>query len=159
MASHNKSTTARQELVNTLETMNPAQKFYVMFFHSGGYVGMPTIGPVDVTPDNIRAMKNWLFSVGHTFGSDPTKAVQHALELVPAPDTVWLLSDGKFSPKAVTAIRNANDSINSHINTIGFYSHEGEQVLHQIADENRGVYRFVPPPNATPAPASSGNTP
>ena len=148
MKSRGKSTAARQELVNTLEMMDPAQKFYVLFFHSGGYVGMPAPGPVDATPENIRAMTNWLFSVGHKFGSDPTKAVQRALELTPAPDAVWLLSDGKFSTKAVAAIRDANDSVNAHINTIGFYSHAGEQVLRQIAGENRGVYRFVPPPDA-----------
>jgi hypothetical protein len=159
MKNNGKSAAARQELVRTLETMNPAQKFYVLFFHSGGYEAMPAPGPVDATPDNIHAMTNWLFSVGHKFGSDPTTAVKRALDLVPAPDTLWLLSDGKFSSKAVAAIRDANGPLNAHINTIGFYSREGEQVLRQIAGENRGTYRFVPPPNDTATNAPGGNTP
>ncbi len=159
MRSKGKSTAVRKEVVSTLQTMNPAQKFYVLFFHSGGYVGMPTPGPVDATPDNIRAMTNWLFSVGHKFGSDPTAAVKYALDLVPAPDTLWLLSDGKFSAKAVTAIRDANAPLNVHINTIGFYSREGEQVLRQIAEENSGIFRFVPPPNPAAASAPGGNAP
>jgi hypothetical protein len=159
MKSNGKSAVARQELARILETMNPAQKFYVLFFHSSGYEGMPAPGPVDATPDNIRAMTNWLFSVGHKFGSDPTKAVKRALDLAPAPDTLWLLSDGKFSSKAVAAIRDANASLNAHINTIGFYSREDESVLRQIAGENCGIYRFVPPPNDTATHAPGGNTP
>jgi hypothetical protein len=158
MRNNHKSIVARHELVNTLETMNPAQKFYVMFFHSGGFVGMPTPGPVDATPENIHAMTNWLFSVGHKFGSDPTIAVKNALGLVPTPDTLWLLSDGKFSAKAVAAIRDSND-LNVHINTIGFYSRQGEQTLRQIAEENRGTYRFIPPPAPTAARAPDGNSP
>lgn len=157
MKSNGKSAVARSELVNTLKTMNPAQKFYVLFFHSGGYVGMPTPGPVDATPDNIRAMTNWLFSVGHKWGSDPTAAVKRALDLVPAPDTLWLLSDGKFSAKAIAAIRDANDSLNAHINTIGFYSRQGEQTLRQIADENRGIFRFIPPPASAGTNMPAGN--
>jgi hypothetical protein len=158
MKSNHKSAVARRELLETLESMSQAQKFYILFFHSGGYEAMPAPGPVDATPDNINAITNWLFSVGHKFGSDPTKAVKRALDLLPPPDTVWLLSDGKFSSKAAEAIRDANGPLNVHINTIGFYSSEGEQVLHQIADENRGIYRFVPPPNPA-ANAPVGNAP
>jgi hypothetical protein len=155
MRSNGKSAAARRELASTIQAMNPAQKFYVMFFHSDGYEGMPFPGPVNATPDNIRSMTNWLFSAGHKFGSDPTKAVERALDLVPAPDTLWLLSDGKFSSKAAESIRAANAPLNAQINTIGFYSREGEPVLRQIAEENRGLYRFVPPPNpaASNAPA------
>jgi len=156
MKNNGKSFVARHELLHALENMSPAQKFYILFFHSGGYDGMPALGPVDATPDNIRAITNWLFSVGHKFGSDPVRAVNRGLSLKPPPDTMWLLSDGKFSSKAVAAIRDANGNFNVHINTIAFYSHEGEEVLHQIADENRGIYRFVPPPAAgTSAPTGT----
>jgi hypothetical protein len=147
MKSNGKSAAARQELLSKVEAMKPEQDFYVLFFHSGGYEGMPTLGPVAATPENIRAMTNWLFSVGHKFGSDPTKGVERALGLAPAPDTLWLLSDGEFSPKIVNAVREANGPIHAHINTIGFYSRDGEPVLREIAGENQGIYRFVPPPD------------
>ena len=112
---------------------------------------MPSLGPVPATPENVRAMTNWLFSVGHRIGADPTKAMQRALGLSPAPDTVWLLSGSEFSDKVIDNIREANESVNARINTIGFYTRDGEQGMRRIAAENRGVYRFVPPPSV-PAP-------
>jgi hypothetical protein len=147
MMSDGKSFSARQEVVRTLQSMNPAKTFYVLLFHSGGYEGVPALGPVPATSENVRAMTNWLFSVGHRSGADPTKAMLRALGLAPAPDTVWLLSGSAFPDKVIDNIREANASVNAHINTIGFYTRDGEQGMRQIADENRGAYRFVPPPN------------
>jgi hypothetical protein len=151
MMTNGKSVSARQAVVRTLQSMNASNTFYVLFFHSGGYEGMPSLGPVPATPENVRAMTNWLFSVGHRTGADPTKAMQRALGLAPAPDTVWLLSGGGFSDKVIDNIRQANESVNAHINTIGLYTRDGEQGMRRIAGENRGAYRFVPPPNR-PAP-------
>jgi hypothetical protein len=96
-------------------------------------------------------MTNWLFSVGHRTGADPSKAMRRALGLAPAPDTVWLLCGSELPDKVVDNIREANETVHARINTIGFYSRDGEQAMRQIADENRGAYRFVPPPNP-PAP-------
>jgi hypothetical protein len=148
MMTNGKSLLARQAVAWTLESMNARQTFYVLLFHSGGYEGMPSLGPVPATPENVRAMTNWLFNVGHRTGADPTKAVQRALGLAPASDTVWLLSDSELPDKVVDNIREANASVNAHINTIGFYSRAGEQGLRRVAEENRGAYRFIPPPNA-----------
>ena len=151
MMTNHKSFYARQEVVRTLQSMTAAQTFYVLLFHSGGYEGMPALGPVPATPENVRAMTNWLFSVGYRSGSDPTKAMLRALGLAPAPDTVWLLSASELPNKVIDNIRQANASLNARINTIGFYTRDGEQEMRQIAYENRGAYRFVPPP-IPPAP-------
>jgi hypothetical protein len=150
MMTHGKSFSARQELVRTLQSMNLGQTFYVLLFHTGGYEGMPALGPLPATPENVHAMTNWLFSAGHRSGADPTKAMLRALGLAPAPDTVWLLSGSALPDKVIDSIREANASVNAHINTIGFYNRDGEQGLRQIAGENRGAYRFVPPPNPSP---------
>ena len=146
MKRNGKTSRARSELLSALETLGAAKTFYVLFFHSGGYEGMPGLGPVPATPDNIRAMTNWLFSVGHRFGSDPVKAMRRALSIVPPPDTVWLISDGEFSKTAVQTIRDANETVHAHINTVALYSADGEQVMRQIADENGGICRFISPP-------------
>jgi hypothetical protein len=146
MKNNGKSVRARTELLKTLETMGAAKTFYVLFFHSGGYEGMPGLGPMPATPENIHAITNWLFTVGHRFGSDPTKGMSRALEMLPAPDTVWLLSDGKFSKSAVQAIHQANLPVKAHINTVALYSAEGEEVMREIADDNHGSYRFIAPP-------------
>jgi hypothetical protein len=150
MITNGKSVSARQDLVQTLQSMNANQTFYVLLFHSGGYEGMPSLSPISATPENVLAMTNWLFSVGHRTGADPNKAMLRALGLVPAPDTVWLLSGSPFSDQVVDNIREANASVNAHINTVGLYTSDGEQEMRRIADENRGVYRFVPPPNPGP---------
>ena len=147
MMTNGQSMIARQALVQAMESMSASQRFYVLLFHSGGYEGMPSLGPVAATPENIRAMTNWLLSAGLRSGSDPTKAVQRALGLVPAPDVVWLLSAGEISDGMVDSIREANFSANAHINTIGFCTREAEVGLRRVANENRGTYRFVPPEN------------
>ena len=150
MTNGGKSVTARQEVARALQSMNAGQLFYVLFFHSGGYEGMPALAPLPASPENIRAMTNWLFSVGHRTGADPGKAIQRALGLAPAPDTVWIQSGSPLSDNAIDNIREANASVNAHVNTIGLYTHDGEEAMRRIAGENRGVYRFVPPPHDSP---------
>jgi hypothetical protein len=147
MKTNGKSFSARRELVRSLQSMSPGQTFYILFFHTGGYEGMLSLGPVPASPENVSAMTNWLFSAGHRTGTDPSKAMLRALGLTPAPDTVWLLSGGEIPNKVVDNIREANAFVNARINTIGFYNRDGEEDLRRIADENRGAYRFVPPPN------------
>jgi len=136
-----KSNVARHELVRTLEKLGPNKSFYVLFFPDKA---MPAEAPLPATLENIQSMTNWIYSVGHSFGSDPTKALLKALNF--HPDTIWLLSDGKFSDEVPGTIRLANENLHARIHTVGFYSREGERVLKQIADENHGTYRFVAPP-------------
>ena len=69
------------------------------------------------TKENVQAMTSWLFSLGHAFGSNPTKAVENGLAF--KPDTLWLLSDGQFSSKVPGAIRAANASTHAQIHTVG----------------------------------------
>lgn len=137
-----KSMAARRELLTTLHSLGPNKSFYILLFP---YLAMPANGPLRATDDNINSMGGWLYSVGHRIGSDPTKAMTRALQF--NADTVWLLSDGKFSASAAKKIRQANDLVNAKIHTVGFYSREGEAILRQIAEENNGTYRYVPRPD------------
>jgi hypothetical protein len=118
---------------------------YILCCHVSGYQVMPTAGLLQAAPQDIRSATNLILSAGNCYGSDPTSAVQRALEF--KPDSVWLLSDGKFFSNVPKAIRVANDSVNARIHTVGFYEPTGEPVLRQIADENGGTYRFVPLPD------------
>lgn len=137
-----KSRVARREVIRTLRRLGPNTSFFILLFP---YLEMPAPGLLPVTEENIQSMGGWLYSVGHRIGSDPNKAMDKALEF--NPETVWLLSDGKFSAGAADSIRSANKLVQARINTIGLYSRDGETVLRQIANENRGQFRFVPPPN------------
>ena len=128
-----------------LQDLGTNQSSYILCVHLSGYEAMPTSGLLQTTPQEIRSVTNLILSAGNYFGSDPTPAMQRALEF--KPNTVWFLSDGKFSTKVPQAIRVANDSVNARIHTVGFYEPTGESVLRQIADENGGTYRSVPPPD------------
>jgi hypothetical protein len=157
MRDNGKSAVARQDLVNTLRNLGTNQTFYIFFFP---YKAMPATNPLPATEANIDSMTNWIFSTSHSIlGSNPGKAMLDALKL--KPDTIWLLSDGEFSTNVVQAIDEANDPLHASINTVGFYSREGEPVLRKIAEDNHGTYRFVPPPNENPDTntVSSGKAP
>jgi hypothetical protein len=142
MRQEDKSKIARHALVSALEALDKNKTFYVVFFP---FKEMPAPGPMKATPENVLAMSEWIYSAGHAYGSDPAKAVLRGLHF--APDTVWLLSDGRFSPAIAKTIRDANAVQKAEINTVAFYSREGEQVMRQIAEENHGTYHFVPPPD------------
>jgi len=146
-----KSARARSELVDALQKMGANKSFYVVFFP---FKAMPAPGPLAATPENIRSMTNWIFSLGHAIGSDPSKAMEQAFAF--KPDTVWLLSDGKFPSNAAATIHAANDAAKARVNTIGLYDASGERVMRQIAEESGGAYRFVPPPGSHGA---SGDAP
>jgi hypothetical protein len=150
MSQDGKSTAARRALVNALNALDPNKKFYVLFFP---YEEMPAPAPIPATPENVRAMSDWLNSVGHADRSDPAQALLRGLRFTP--DTVWLLSDGQFSPALAETIRGANGDLKAQINTIGFYSRDGEPVLRQIAQENHGTYHFVPRPDKNSGAGSS----
>ncbi len=141
MKNNDKSVVARHQMVDTLRDLGTNRTFYILFFP---YKAMPADGPLAATQTNIDSMTNWIFSTDHAFGSNPQKAMVRALEF--KPDTVWLLSDGEFSTNISKEIHVANESVQAAINTVGFYSRNGEEVLRQIATENHGIYRFVPPP-------------
>jgi hypothetical protein len=146
MARDGKTARAQSEVLKMLEMAGPENTFYVLLFHSGGYEGMPGLGPVPATPENIRAMSSWLFSAGHRFGSDPSKGMRRALHMVPAPNVVWLISGGGFSRGAVQSIREANQGVNAQINIIDLNNSESQTAMRQVADENGGTFRFISTP-------------
>lgn len=139
-----KSAAARREVLTTLQDFGTNKSFYILLFHSTDYDAMPAPGLLPATPQNIQSVTNWLFSAKHYYGSNPKKAMLRALDL--RPDTIWLLSDGEFPADARDIIHLANASIKAQIHTVGFFSHTGEDVLRQIAEDNGGTYHFIPSP-------------
>ena len=71
------------------------------------------------------------------------------------PGAIFLMTDGEFEEGPVFGVINALNSDRSvSINTIAFHSKGGEVALKRIAAENRGDYRYVPPPGMHPCPAT-----
>lgn len=136
---------ACQELMDSVQHLNPQQQFYVIFFSNHTY---PMFFPnpahrtmLPATKQNIARLQEWINDSNAGGGTDPLDAVLHGLSL--RPDAIFLLSDGEFDHHIIDTIGRQNKR-KVVINTIAFINRSGEPLLQQIANANRGEYRFVP---------------
>jgi hypothetical protein len=134
---------AKVELIRVLRALPQNARFMIYFF-DGGAEAMPANAMLAAVPKNIQFAEKWIN--GRTFGSggtNPSQALRFTFSL--KPDTVWLLTDGKFfnDETVVARIRQANPQKKIRINTLAIMDRQGEPVLKQIASENDGTYRFV----------------
>ena len=140
---------AKAELIRSITALKRHMRFFIIFYNNKGEA-MAADGLVRATTRARIRHFTWVDSIEAAGGTDPTDAMQQALAL--KPDTIWLLSDRRFSEKACDAINKANPNQRVQIHTIAFCDNAGEAVLQRIAKENRGGYRFVPRPKNRPRP-------
>ena len=143
MRTGNRFTKAKAELIRVLRALPQNARFMIYFF-DGGAEAMPANAMLAAVPQNIQFAERWIN--GRTFGrggTNPSEALRFTFNL--EPDTVWLLTDGKFfnDKTVVGRIRLANPKKKIRINTLAIMNRDGEPVLKQIASENDGTYRFV----------------
>ena len=143
MRTGNRFTKAKAELIRVLRALPQNARFMIYFF-DGGAEAMPANAMLAAVPRNIQFAEKWVN--GRTFGkggTNPSQALRFTFNL--KPDTVWLLTDGKFfnDETVVARIRKANPQKKIRINTLAIMDRQGEPVLKQIASENDGTYRFV----------------
>ena len=127
-----------------------AGKSYRMFGNE------PEPAAVPATVENIQRLQRWLYDYELQLQTKPEESVRFAREVL-VPDAIYLLTDGAFTGNDQTRryLRNNNffdDPIDGRtpiviVHTIGFFSNRGLEQLEQIAEENGGTYRYVPPPN------------
>lgn len=152
---------ARAELLRSIEALKADQRFYVVFYDEQpkymciSHPGRQEAASVYATPPNKQSLRNWAMTVTQQRGQSPPDVLRFAFEL--RPDVIFLLSDGEFSARTETVIREGNQRSNlfgesgqlSIIHTIRFpgaSSTEGrkaEQQMQRIAQENGGQYRNV----------------
>ncbi len=148
---------AKAELVRSLVSLKPTQRFYIFFFSdqvdSLSLDGKnPEKFPVYATPENLEKAGRWIQSVMIRGGRPPNDALSMAIEM--EPDAVFLLFDGDTKVDVPAYLRKANrvydivagETVRVPIHTIGFYTQEFEPLMKKIAEENKGTYRFVPNP-------------
>ena len=150
---------AKGEILRSLQSMQPKQRFALLFF--GGQVetlelepGQKIDQPVSATPENIEKSVQWLRKITiQNEGKPPIEAVKSALEL--QPDGIFLLFDGATKLDNWTqAVRKLNTSegllsdggIQVPIHVIHFFRDEFQRSMQLLAHENGGTYRFVPKP-------------
>ncbi len=152
---------ARTELLRSIDSLKPDQRFYVVFYDENPKY-MRIANPsqdepasVYATPENKQAFRRWAMAVQQARGQSPPDVLKFAFKL--RPDVIFLLSDGEFTARTETVIRENNLQENlfgeagpiSIIHTIrypGVSSTEGRQAevqMQRIASENGGQYRNV----------------
>jgi uncharacterized protein with von Willebrand factor type A (vWA) domain len=141
----NKFIKAKSELIRTLRALPESARFMIYFF-DGGSEAMPVNKMMAAVPKNIQWAEKWVNSrqCGRG-GTNPTQSLRSTFNL--KPDTIWLLTDGKFfdNQAVVMQIKQANLKKKIRVNTLAIMNRQGERVLRQIASENDGTFRFVGP--------------
>jgi hypothetical protein len=150
---------AKQEIVRSLSTMKPKQRFYIFFFGEE-IEAMKLDGtneesfPVYATPENIQKTIVWMDRVKIQGGKHPSEVIERAIEM--NPDGIFLLFDGETSVDLAPKVRKSNtveDLISGSqtrvpIHSVCFYTEkpEAQQLMKTIAQQNLGTYRYVPKP-------------
>ncbi len=148
---------AKSELMRSLASMKPTQRFFVYFFSEE--VDALTLDgkepekyPVYATPENIQKTLAWVQRIQIRGGKPPNDALDQAIEM--DPDGIFLLFDGDTKVDVPAHLQKSNrsfdiisgTSVRVPMHTIGFYTQKYEALLKRIAEENSGTYRFVPKP-------------
>ena len=134
---------ANAELVRSINELEPEQSFGVVYFNTESFPVFSTSKLMKATPSRKRLVVEKVDAMVSAGGTDPSKALVDALSL--RPDLIFLLTDGGFGnpQELLSLIQRNNPGRKVSINTIAFVTSSGEKVLEQIAEENRGSYRFV----------------
>ena len=105
------------ELRRSIQGLAEDRKFFVIFFNE---TSIPMPAPKEMQPagESVkRKFLSWVDAQQADGGTDPADALRFALRL--QPDTIFLLSDGSFSPKTAKLLRVLNRG-KVTIHTIGF---------------------------------------
>lgn len=133
---------ARAELLRSIEHLTENQKYFIIFYNDGWY---PMAGdePVSSSAKQVDRTKRWVGRVWPGGGTFPLEALLRALAM--DPDAIYFLSDGRFDPNVIEALRIENPSSSAQvpIHTIGFVNKETIELMQQIAKQSGGKFRFV----------------
>jgi hypothetical protein len=149
---------AKKELMRSLSSMKPKQRFHISFFGEEveslkSQDGDVEKYPVYATPENLSRAYDWLNRVLIQKGWPPNDALTKAIQM--QPDGIFLLFDGDTKVDVAKFLRKANrsddilsaDVARVPIHVIHFCNESFQRQMRQIAEENAGTYRFVPRPD------------
>ncbi len=149
---------AKQELFKSLSSLKEKQRFYIIFFNRELYA-IPFPGEREPAPrtlyataENLAHAHNWIETLRIDIGGPPNAALELAISK--EPDAIYLLTDGVTQVDVLGFLRKKNrlqdlifgEQVRVPIHTIAFYSLAGQELLKQIAADNKGQYIYVPDP-------------
>ncbi len=149
---------AKQEMIRSLTSMKPKQRYFINFF--GKEVDPMTFEngvvekyPVYATPENLKRTLQWMDRVQiQRDGYPPTHALEEAIAM--RPDAIFLLFDGQTTVDVAGSLKRINrsrdilseDGPKVPIHVVHFFNQDFQKQMRKVADENGGTYRFVPRP-------------
>jgi len=135
----------KYELKRSISELTEDKEFHVVFYSSGPPVEMPTRRLVNATERNKQLAFEFIDGVVPQGETDPSKALERAFAC--NPELIYLLTDGEFDKTIVGLVKRLNARGEAAVSTILFVYRppEAERMLKQIAEENRGEYKFVSP--------------
>jgi hypothetical protein len=133
---------ARAELLRSIEHLTEGQRYFIIFYNDGWYP-MSADKPILATAKQMDRTRRWVNRVWPGGGTFPLEALLQALAM--EPDAVYFLSDGRFDPAVIEALRVQNPSSTAQIpiHTIAFVNKETVDLMEQIARQSGGKFRFV----------------
>jgi hypothetical protein len=149
---------ARNEMIRSLMSMKPKQRFFMIMFGKEmqrlSFPGEEELtSPVYATPENVKKAIDWLQTTSvQKDGWPPSEALEVAIEM--DPDAIFMLFDGATRadvPKFLERTNRTDDIISENvpkvpIHVIHFFEEEYAKDMQRIAKENLGTYRFIPRP-------------
>lgn len=146
MEQDNRLRTALSELKRSISALPDFAQFYVVLYADGAVFPDFQDGWQRASRGNIARMKRWIDEQQPRGGTLPLQAFDMVFKLPTAPDVVFFLTDGEIPGDTTYQIRHfvAGSKRETIINTVGFSSEAGKDILIEIAKEHRGVFRFVP---------------
>ncbi|MCK4626199.1 MAG: VWA domain-containing protein [Phycisphaerae bacterium] len=143
----------RQHVLDSVNSLDPVQRFHVIFFSKGKPKENPPRRLVSATAESKKEFEKFLQTIIPEGNTDPVPAIRRAFEVMRlgrrGKSVIYLLTDGEFpdDQKVINAIKQLNKPKRISINTILFhhYSPDAKRMLTKIAEENDGVFRFVEP--------------
>ncbi len=149
---------ARKQIVRSLTSLKPKQRYFISFFGKVidpmvFEIGVVEKFPVYAKPENLAKTIDWMSRVQvQKEGLPPNNALAEAIGM--QPDGIFLLFDGDTKADVAKFLRRVNRSDDIltaglpkvPIHVIHFFQDEFQKQMRQIAEENGGTYRFVPRP-------------
>ncbi len=149
---------AKNELLRSLASLKPQQRFYVIFFGKE-FEAIPEPGSREpsrhalyATQENLEHARRWIELIKISSGTPPNDAIEFAISK--DPDAIYLLTDGVTRVDVCAFLNKVNrvddlfdgQRVKIPIHAIAFFSLEGQDLLRRIAAENRGQFIYVPNP-------------
>ena len=138
--------TAKRELLRSLASLPVSVRFQIIAYNRdaeplliGGKAEL-----VDATPENKANAADLLKECYAEGGTDHVRALRRALLLLP--DNIFLLTDAddlKAEQVRDLTVRNHDQSAIHAIELSNGRARRGDQALHALAEQNRGIYRRV----------------